>query len=604
MISLSKLPLQTPFAPVQMYGVALNLVAADPNLQIELQRAPDVAGAPGAFTSLGPTGPYPRGQGVYIDWLPGNLTISGFWYQARHVGPNVDPSAWSASIGPVIPYLVRRALYDSGYQDPIGHDGVRDGRVFRKSVNFGGGDNVVENGNFEASPSLVPTVPLDHPDWPVAYTPPGWILYSFNDSTISYETATQFSGVQSLKVVTLHSGAGVMMEKRFKASAGEVWKISGAMKVLAGGTARIGLVARNGSGGGLSEIPLDCTGTAWTTGSATGVLPAGTVMLTLHCYMAVSGTGWFDDIVCVRARQSDTEVIRSGSDVTMVGTIVSQLDNSGNVAGGILPTAGVLDGASSSKLYRHREDIQVTGADTDGDVPVTFGLTYQNAPQVTFRGGQFVSFSSTLPAGKQRTRLQVVGLSSSGFTSSSQIVSVGVTTAQDDDFPSGNSLLVVGDNCVLALAPGGANDNNYTVHYRGSVTINANGTNFCQATLVVAISTDDGTGYTERGTFTYSAAPLSGPPPYSAATTTFTGEAKTITVSGLTGATKNIKISIKSLTFSNGGSGSAQVSGFDGAGTVVDAGVHGVTYTTATDTLESAIPSNGDQVLWAAQEVA
>lgn len=258
------------------------------------------------------------------------------------------------------------------------------------------------------------------------------------------------------------------------------------------------------------------------------------------------------------------------------------------------PANGIKEGGIVQLLYRHREEITVYGADTDGEVDVTFAQAYQNAPMVLFKGGQYVSFSQTLGTGagaKHRMRLQAVNITTSGFKSRAQIVNTGATTAQDDDFPASDVLTAVGQTTIVTLNPGVANDDTYNVQYFVSVTLSAPGAD-PNITLTLAIDTDDGLGggFIERATFQYSRA--------SAGTSTWSHETKPIVVTGL-GNTDQIRIRAKAFVVHDA-TGSFIVRGGDNGATDT---FHGVTYTTATDTIESAIPAAGDQVAWVAQEV-
>jgi hypothetical protein len=260
------------------------------------------------------------------------------------------------------------------------------------------------------------------------------------------------------------------------------------------------------------------------------------------------------------------------------------------------PGNGILEGAVSFKLYRHREEITVNGPDTDGDVSgITFGQTYQNAPLIFFKGGQYVSYSSTLPAGKQRLRLQPFDVTASGFKSRTQIVNTGTTTARTADFPSGNLIDAVGETAEADLGANvPANDETYAVHYYVEVVLSAPGTD-PNVSLTVAIESNDGTGtgWLERATFAYARS--------SAGTSTWSEEIKSIVVSGL-GANDDIRLRAKSFIVHDA-TGSFKVRGGDAGGSNPET-YNGVTWTTASDTSESAIPDTGDNVTWIAQEVA
>lgn len=269
---------------------------------------------------------------------------------------------------------------------------------------------------------------------------------------------------------------------------------------------------------------------------------------------------------------------------------------------GLINSVGVSEGGAIHKLFRHREEIAVNGPVANpGESAVTFAQTYQNVPMILPKGGQFVTYSNTLPAGKQRLRLQALNPTTSGFTSRSQIASVGATTPRTADFASGNNVTTDGGTAEANINPAVANDDTYNVQYRVSVTVDLHPTNYCTATLVVAIDSNDGSGWVERATISYATSNLSGPPPFAANTATFDTESKPIVVSGI-GVDDDIRIRAKSFSVNNGGTGSFSLKGADGAGANPDTR-NGVTYTTATDTTESAIPSAGDSVGWAITEV-
>ena len=273
----------------------------------------------------------------------------------------------------------------------------------------------------------------------------------------------------------------------------------------------------------------------------------------------------------------------------------------------LVPTNGVFEGGVSHRLYRHREEITVNGPDADGNVAgITFAQTYQNAPMILFKGGQYVSYSSTLPAGKQRLRLQAFDVTASGFSSRAQIVSVGATTARSADFASGSLLDAEGETADADLGSNvPANDDTYTVHYEVVVAadqeVSEPGSEV-QVNLTVALETNDGGGWVERATYLYSAIANDSDPNV---LNTWSHEQKPIVVSGL-GANDDVRIRAKEFSVvtigGSSGTGSFTVKPGDGAGSNPGAW-NGVTWTTAADTTESAIPSTGDNVIWVAQEV-
>lgn len=274
----------------------------------------------------------------------------------------------------------------------------------------------------------------------------------------------------------------------------------------------------------------------------------------------------------------------------------------------LVPAVGVFEGGVVHKLYRHREEIVVNGADADGETDVSFAQTYQNAPMILFKGGQYVSFSNTLGTSvKQRLRVQAVNVTATGFRSRAQITNPGATTAQTDDFANGNLLDAQGETAEVNLDPGAANDDTYNVHYYVKVTADqdlAEPGSEVQANLVVAIDTNDGTGtgWVERATFAYSAIANDADP---SVVNEWTEEVKAIVVTGL-GINDDIRLRAKSFSVNtiggSSGTGTFEVRGGDASGSNPGS-YNGVTYTTASDTTESAIPSAGDQVAWVAQEV-
>jgi len=77
------------------YGVLIRLIPGDASLLFELQRAPDVSGAPGAWGTIATPGPFSLQGGTYFDIRPSKTTS---WYRARHIGAAVDPGPWSDAV--------------------------------------------------------------------------------------------------------------------------------------------------------------------------------------------------------------------------------------------------------------------------------------------------------------------------------------------------------------------------------------------------------------------------------------------------------------------------------------------------------------------------
>jgi RHS repeat-associated protein len=158
-------------------------------------------------------------------------------------------------------------------------------------------------------------------------------------------------------------------------------------------------------------------------------------------------------------------------------------------------------------------------------------------------------------------------------------INVTATTSQTDDFSSGNAITTLGGTADAILNPGSANGGIYTVHYFVQTTINANSTTYGSASLVVAIETNDGSGWVERAAPGYTCGYLSGPPPYPTYTcAAWAHEQQTITVAGL-GLNATIRLRAKSFTTTNGAGGSFVIRGGDGAGSNPET-YNGVTYGT------------------------
>ena len=84
-------------------GIALGLWAGDESLEMEIQRAPDVAGAPGTWATIAVV---PGTTEVFGDPLPQNDAT--FWYRSRHVGGGFTPSAFENVVSGVVGSLPSR----------------------------------------------------------------------------------------------------------------------------------------------------------------------------------------------------------------------------------------------------------------------------------------------------------------------------------------------------------------------------------------------------------------------------------------------------------------------------------------------------------------
>lgn len=248
------------------------------------------------------------------------------------------------------------------------------------------------------------------------------------------------------------------------------------------------------------------------------------------------------------------------------------------------PNNGINEGSAVHHLGRHYEEVTVHGPDSDGDVNVSFAQTYQNPPQLTLKGGQFITYDSSIGSGStQRLQLQALNPTASGFTSRSRIATLGVLTNQTDEFASG-AISTVGGTKEATLSPGGATSDQYDVHYQVQIS-----TSSWPVFLTVAIDvwrTDLGQ-WVETATYNYS----------TDTNQTWTEEIKNITAAPIS----KIRLRVKSWT-DGLGTGSFAVYGGDAGGSNPGA-FDGVTYTTSSDTANSAIPGDSDRVTWVAWEM-
>lgn len=169
------------------------------------------------------------------------------------------------------------------------------------------------------------------------------------------------------------------------------------------------------------------------------------------------------------------------------------------------------------------------------------------------------------------------------------------------NFPAG-SVSYVGGTLVATLTEPGASDGRYIVRYRVRVFASAvldpdDPPQLNRTRAIIAIETNDGSGYVERAAFSYQAVGDVG-----GSEDRIVDEEQTIIVPGL-GAGDQIRLVIKDIELLGpDNNGTVQLWGGDGTGP--NPGDYaGITYYTSDDTTESAIPNAGDSVLWLATEV-
>lgn len=175
-------------------------------------------------------------------------------------------------------------------------DEVLDGAIFLRPPQFAGGDNLIENGNFEASS----TVQLNG-------FPPGWVQRG--TATFAYETGAPYNGNRSAKVTVTNVNDGMTTSRKYKVRPGETWKISAAMKCDGVANASILLVCRDKNGASTGTIATTTASTTFVLGTNVGAIPANTVYAEVSCEgITAAGSAWFDDIQVFRVRSLDDEV--------------------------------------------------------------------------------------------------------------------------------------------------------------------------------------------------------------------------------------------------------------------------------------------------------
>jgi hypothetical protein len=158
----------------------------------------------------------------------------------------------------------------------------------------------IDNCDFDLSPAL---------------PPPGWTNYGVLGAiTLAYDTTTQYSGAQSLKLTATDRYRGVIAVKAYAVRAGDVYKFSGAIKWVSGIMQPRWTVQFVNTGTIVGSVLLNAVNDGtWHLLSGTGTVPAAaTVMYILtECeYITSAGsTVWeVDHIQLQRVRSLDDEV--------------------------------------------------------------------------------------------------------------------------------------------------------------------------------------------------------------------------------------------------------------------------------------------------------
>lgn len=225
-------------------------------------------------------------------------------------------------------------------------DTIAQGGIFVKTTANSSPYPIVYNGNFEAAPTL-----------PV----PGWEANP--NATLSYETASPFEGLQTLKMVSNSNPAGtqVSTEYIFDVRPGDVFFVQGVAKSDGIVTAEIHLsfLAAN-SAIPLGEIIASTNSVVYAPISASGTAPAGTVYAGIRLTSTPGGTvgtTWFDAINIYRVSypNSFTPATAGGADIG------STLLPYGSIWIGTNPTNNVRERAPSITGNRIQDHPDITG---------------------------------------------------------------------------------------------------------------------------------------------------------------------------------------------------------------------------------------------------
>jgi hypothetical protein len=178
-------------------------------------------------------------------------------------------------------------------------DNVGDGGVYLRGT-YIAGDAIVENGNFEASGSILP--------------PPGYTPYA-NPATFAYETASPFSGSRSIQITSLGAGGGgILPIKKVMCRPGDTFFASVRAKYISGaGTANCAISFRDATGAGIGGGDATSASGSWVLLTNTQTAPAGTVYATFEIYASTANTVVEFDEHYVRMVRSLTNEVTDGS---------------------------------------------------------------------------------------------------------------------------------------------------------------------------------------------------------------------------------------------------------------------------------------------------
>lgn len=122
------------------YGIVLRIVPGDAALLVEIEQAPDSAGAPdtGNAHSLGTVGPFARQGGIFFARVRNDSAT--YWYRVRHVGINLNPGSWTSWKSGVPGYV------DPATLEALISGGVASAHPIIRSIPLDDGDYAVSAG--------------------------------------------------------------------------------------------------------------------------------------------------------------------------------------------------------------------------------------------------------------------------------------------------------------------------------------------------------------------------------------------------------------------------------------------------------------------------
>lgn len=447
------------------------------------------------------------------------------------------------------------------------------------------GENWVRNGDIEAGFAYWGETVRAGSSYSLESTSPAAGTYSLKMTTDGVDAATVY---QVISPENAEKAADLAQRVKVRVRPGSIVRFWGTAKVDTGKTLQLKAQRLDDDKASLGvDVVVSWTNTSFTEKSSFYTVPSGTHYLVIHMNLPTtggSGSGWIDNIHVLRGKRAsdiDDEIIEPSGHL--------------NVA------VGVDEDGDVRKIFRHTEDAVVQH--TSGEAAVTFPSVYENAPLVVPIPHQVISFNSSLgTAADQYLRLQSINVSASGATLRAVNVKPGTITAQEDDFPAGNSITSEGQTVEVNLNPSAANDDSYNVHWDLTIEVNPDLEFDVTVEVIVAIDTNDGAGWVERLTKSRSCTAVGGV----SNVCNFNNESASVVVTGL-GLNDDIRLRIKQIIITSDGpiSGNEDNVDLHGHNKATDGdSPAGATYNTATDTTESAMPNSEDGVRYSSIEVS